>query len=522
MRKSLKSICMMAGTILCLAACSSQAGAPAESTPVPAAESKVETETSKTEETQKEAAAEIITLIHVNDIHGYVEETETNIGYAKIAGYIAGMKEAKQNVLAIDAGDTFAGNATASFDQGESIAGIVRTVPFDVMVLGNNDFFLGREQLLKLTDTLDYPSLAGNVTSVAGEAPWSDYTILTTDSGLKIGFVTGTCGVHADLEFQDPIERLKEQVAEVRPQADIVIGLLHMGYEDSSGNTSQLVAQEVEGIDLIIDGHSHTVLESGAVVNGVLIAQTGEYGNHIGVIELSVKDKVFEHAAAKLLSYEDLADQTEKADTKLAVDELAAKSGEYFAQEVGETTVELTAARELVRTQETNLGNMAADAVREANGTDVAFAIAGGIGGEIVPGSITKRDILSIGRVNSNFAIYEMTGADIIEALELKCSEYPEPSGNFLQVSGISFVLDAGKEAGERIGEVVVGGEPLDPDKVYTVSGNEGLAKEPGFANGTLVSVNPTVFQDIVEQYIVEHSPVSPEVEGRIVIKGAE
>ena len=173
-----------------------------------------------------------------------------------------------------------------------------------------------------MTGRLDYPSLAGNVISVDGDAPWPDYTILTTDSGVRVGFITGTCGIHADLEFQDPIARLKEQVSQVRPQADIVIGLLHMGYEDSSGNTSRLVAQEV-----------------------------------------------------------------------------------------GKTTVELTAARELVRNRETNLGNMAADAVRAANDTDIALAIAGGIGGEIPPGPITKKDILSIGRVNSNFAVYEMTGA---------------------------------------------------------------------------------------------------------------
>lgn len=525
MRRVLRSICVMAGAAVCLTACSGTGGNVSEAVGATKPETAA-VETQDTEAGQAEAVSELITLIHVNDIHGYVEETETNIGYAKIAGYIAQMKAEHKNVLAIDAGDTFAGNANASFDHGQSIAAIVKTVPFDVMVLGNNDFFLGRERLLAVTNQLSYPSLAGNVFSASGdpsgEAPWADYTILTTDSGVKIGFITGTCGIHADLEFKDPIVRLREQAAEVRPQVDILIGLLHMGYEDSSGNTSQLAAREVEGLDLIIDGHSHTVLEHGAVVNDILITQAGEYGSHIGVIELSVLDKKLEHASAKLLTYEDLAGQSEKEDTKAAVEELLRKSGEYFAQEIGTTAVQLTAARELVRTRETNLGNMATDAIRAANGTDIAFAIAGGIGGEIAPGPITKRDILSIGRVNSNFAVYEMTGADIVEALEFKCAEYPEPSGNFLQVSGISFVLDGKKAAGERITEVTVNGEPLELQKVYTVSGNEGLAKEPGFVNGTLISVNPTVFQDIIEQYIIENSPVNPQVEGRIQIVDTE
>ena len=143
MRKALGLICLAAGAVFYLTACSSPAGTPAESPAVPAAELTAEAKTQKAEEAGGEADSEIITLIHVNDIHGYVEQTETNIGYARIAGYIAKMKAEKQNVLAIDAGDTFAGNATASFDQGESIADIVKTVPFDVMVLGNNDFFSG-------------------------------------------------------------------------------------------------------------------------------------------------------------------------------------------------------------------------------------------------------------------------------------------------------------------------------------------------------------------------------------------
>lgn len=274
-----------------------------------------------------------ITIVHVNDVHGYVEETDTAIGYPKIAAFIDKMKAGDPNTIALDAGDTFGGSPSVSFDQAESAAAVVSTIAFDAMVLGNHDLFLDLNQILKITDTLDYPVLAGNISAAdGGEDPFGAYTIITLENGLKVGIVTATNGVEGEVVLTEPVESLQAQVDEIKSQVDIVIALVHLGVEDASGNTSQLIAQEVEGIDAIIDGHSHTVLTEGMVVGGVLIAQAGEYSNNIGVVEITVIDGKFDSASARLITKEEMTDAEEKEATAAALAKLVEKRDIYLNQ----------------------------------------------------------------------------------------------------------------------------------------------------------------------------------------------
>lgn len=455
--------------------------------------------------------AKTLTIVHVNDIHGYVEETETAIGYPKIGGFIDEMKAQDENTLALDAGDTFAGTPNASFDKGESIVDILNTMAFDAFVPGNNDYYLGMEQLEKLTSELNYPSLAGNVVDSAGTDFLPPYLIVEMPNGLSVGLVAATCGFAAGLEFLDPIETTQKWVDEIRGQVDIVVGFVHLGVEDSSGNTSVRLAEEVTGLDLIIDAHSHTELPEGQVVNGILIAQTGEYSNNVGVVDVTWQDGAVTEVAARLVTKEDMADQAEKAETAEALAKLLAASEEYFAEVIGETSVELVGTRDIVRTQETTMGNMYTDAVREALGADVCIAKAGVIGGEIAPGEITKGDVLAISRVSVDYALYEVTGEELLEMLESAVTEYPESSGAFNQLSGVSIVIDPDQAAGERVHSVKVDGKDLDLEATYTVAmssqaAGDREALETGFGTS----------EEILEAYIVANSPVAPKIEGRI------
>jgi len=459
-----------------------------------------------------------VTIVHVNDIHGYVDETETAIGYPKIAAFIDQVKAEDQNTIALDAGDTFGGSPSVSFDQGESASSVLSTIAFDAMVLGNHEFFLDVDQILKLTDVLSYPTLAGNTTGTDGsETPFEAYTILTMENGLKLGIVTATNGINSDITFKDPVESLQAQVNEVKPQVDIVIALTHLGVEDSSGNTSQLVAQEVEGIDVIIDGHSHTVLEEGLEVNGILIAQTGEYSNNIGVVELTVVGGKVDSVSARLITKEEMADAEEKEDTAVALAKLVEKRDVYLKQVVGETTVDLIGVRDIIRTQETNLGNFYTDVMRELTGADTAIAIAGAIGGEIPAGEITKNDILSISRVSTSYIVVELTGADILETLNSKITKYPESSGSFLQVSGMTIKIDPGQEAGNKVHSVTINGKDLELEKTYTIAVPYDTVSNKGLINGTMISDVYESSEIVLEEYIAANSPISPRVEGRIV-----
>jgi len=459
-----------------------------------------------------------ITIVHVNDIHGYVEETDTAIGYPKIAALFDKIKADNPNTIALDAGDTFGGSPSVSFDQAESAAAVLSTIAFDAMVLGNHDLFLELNQIFKITDVLDYPVLAGNVSAAdGGEDPFKAYTIISMENGLKVGIVTATNGVEDEIVLTDPVESLQAQVDEIKSQVDITIALTHLGIEESSGNTSQLIAEEVEGIEVIIDGHSHTVLEEGMVVGGILIAQTGEYSNNIGVVELTVVDGKLDSASARLITKKEMTDAEEKEDTAVVLEELVKEREVYLNQVVGETTVDLMGTRDIIRTQETSLGNLYTDVMRELTGADTAIAIAGTIGGEISAGKITKNDILSISRVNVPYLAVELTGADILETLNSKIKKYPESSGTFLQISGMTIKIDPDQEAGSKVHSVTINGEALKLEKTYTIAVPHDTVSNAGLVNGTVISDVYESSEVVLEKYITANSPISPQIEGRII-----
>lgn len=458
-----------------------------------------------------------LTIIHINDMHGYADETSTSIGYAKLAALIDRMKEEDPNTIALDAGDTFAGSPNAAYDKGESILSILNTVAFDAMVLGNHESYLGVDRISDLTGRLHYKALAGNVVTTGGDYLWEPYTIISLKNGLKVGVVTATCGGADGLEYLDPIASLQRQVNEIKADVDVIVALTHLGVEDASGNTSQKVAVEVEGIDVIIDGHSHSALEQGIEVNGVLIAQTGEYGKNIGITELTISEGAVASASSRLITKEEMAGANVKEETLEATTKLQTNIAAYYAEVIGVTTVDLIGTSALIRTQETNMGNLYTDAVREGTGAQIALCAAGIIGGEIPAGNITRGDVLSISRVFASYVVGEMKGEDIINALEDHVKFYPEPSGSFFQVSGISFKIDSGKSAGERVHSVYVGGEEIDPDEIYTVAFSALGKNNVGFVNATIIEDDFPGSDELIANYILKHNIISPMVEGRII-----
>lgn len=493
-------------TMLLLGGCQK----PAANVAAPESQTETTVAVQKEESVQQEELINgTVTILHVNDIHGYVEASDTAIGYPKIAGFIEQTRAKNPNTIVLDAGDTFAGNPLAAFDKGESVTSILNTMGIDAMTAGNHDYYLGKERLSAISEAINYPMLTGNVVTDAGDEFLDGYTILTLDNKLKVGIISLTTPASsaAGLVVQDAVERAEVLVAEVRTKVDIIVGLFHLGYIDASNVTSLLVAEKVDGFDAIIDGHSHTVLESGEVVNGVLLAQTGEYSNYIGVVELEIKNSAVESATARLVGKDDLLDVPEKAETAAALAALIDKSTIYFAEEVGETVVDLFGGREYVRLGESNMGNLVADAMREKTGADFAFINAGAVGGDIPAGVITKGDVFKIARISDKLSLVERTGAEIVEELNYGVSLYPDQSGYFKQVSGLTYKFDPEAPVDDRVHSVMIGGEPIDLEKTYTVALSFGDTNVYGMS------------EEVYEEYIREHSPVSPEVEGRIVIE---
>lgn len=462
-----------------------------------------------------------VTIVHVNDIHTYVDASDTAIGYAKIAGYYDQLKAENPNTLFLDAGDTFSGTPNALIDYSDSIIPILNTMGFDVMVTGNHDYAFGSKQLLKLAGMLDYPVLSANIVyRETGEPLLDSYTILTLDNGMKVGVIglthfTAQVMGAADVKYTDPIPVAQKLVDELKPQVDLVIGLLHVGVGEDAHANSPMIANEVKGMDVIIDGHTHTVLPEGRVENGILIAQAGEYSKYFGVVDLFYENGKLVDSKACLISKEEAADLPEKAQTAAALAQFKQTSADYLAQVVGETTVALgESSRDVIRTQETALGSFYADVMRQAVGADVAMFNTGVIAGNFGPGKITMADLATVTRTDSLIIVKEMTGQDIIDFINYCDVSYPKSSGIFVQVSGISFVLDPALEK-DKVFDVKVGGKDIDLKQTYNVAILLGASDYPGAINGKFVKeVDFTL--NILKKYMAENPVISPVTDGRI------
>lgn len=471
-----------------------------------------------------------ITIIHTNDTHARLVGTSTEIGFAKIATLIKEAKAANPNTLVLDAGDTLHGMPIVNISKGENAVKVLEAAGYDCMTIGNHDFNYGQERLLELKNISKVEMVSANVLNEKGESLFTPYVIKEID-GVKIGIFGLTTPETAyktspknveGLTFADPIEISKKMVEELKDKTDVIIALVHIGLDESSVVTSKEIAENVGGIDVIIDGHSHTLLEKGLLINDTLIAQTGQYNQNLGYVDIEVKNGEVVGKTARLLAAADAANIAADSDLTKTIEDINEANKSIFDQVIAKTDVYLDGLRENVRTKETNLGNLSADAVRSASGTDVAFVNGGGIRVDIQPGDITKGRVAELFPFGNTVQVKKISGEDLLGMLELSVSGYPAAQGAFLQVSGISFVFDPSKPANSRVVEANVGDKLLDKTAEYTVAindfmaiggdGYEMLAKYP-------VAAEFGTYEEIFADYLNSNGTKSSDVSGRITVK---
>ena len=258
-----------------------------------------------------------IKLLHTNDIHSRVDDDGSSvIGFAKFKTYADEVRQ-QGNTLVLDAGDMFQGLPFGNLEKGHSIIDLANAVGYDAMTTGNHEFDFGTPNLLEIVSKLNFPTIASNFYKDGKNV--LDTYIIKEFEGVKVG-IFGMATEETAFKshpkntegytFEDMITSAKEQVKILKEKenVDIVIMLAHLGL-DEGDYTSDLVAKAVEGIDLIVDGHSHTVLENGRQVGDTLIVSTGEYFGHVGEVELTYDDETNDLSlSAKLLSYDDFKD----------------------------------------------------------------------------------------------------------------------------------------------------------------------------------------------------------------------
>lgn len=473
-----------------------------------------------------------ITLLHTNDIHSKVFPSDGGMGYAKLAGLIKQEKEKNPgHTLTLDIGDTFHGTPFATMEKGESIASILNQIGYDAMTVGNHDFNYGHERLLELEKSVQFPILAANVYKQSDNSSFLESSIVKTVGDIKVGifglatpettYKTNPKNVEG-LVFADPINEAAKTVKKLEDEgADVIIALAHLGVDKSSTDTSYKLAEEVPGIDVILDGHSHTVFEHGKEAsNNTLIASTGEYSNNLGVVELTFEGKELKDKTASLISKETAANTPNDKDVEKLIADIKEGQGAITSVKIGVAETNLDGKREQVRAGETNLGNLLTDAMVSISGADAAITNGGGIRESIAAGDITVGDVISVLPFGNFLVTKKFTGADIKAGLEHGTSDYPNVKGAFPHVSGITFEIDVKQAKGNRIKNLTIAGAPVNLSKEYTVATNDFIAAGGDdfsmFANGPLVG-DYGALDEVLIDYIKKTSPIKNGKENRIV-----
>ncbi|MCX7654291.1 MAG: bifunctional UDP-sugar hydrolase/5'-nucleotidase [Fervidobacterium sp.] len=439
-----------------------------------------------------------ITVFHINDTHGRAwpfTDSAGNIigGFATLATIIDAERKINPNVLFLHAGDLNTGVPESDLLNALPDIFVLNRMKLDAMAVGNHEFDKPREVLIKQLSWAKFPLLSANIYK-DGKPFFTPYVIKDV-GGIKVavvGFTTEHTKIlegpnSEDLEFKNVIEVAKKLIPELRKQANVVIALTHLGVGQGYSSlytTADQLAKEVEGIDLIIDGHSHTNMTKPLIVNGVPIVQAFEWAKVVGRADIYfeggkitkieweaipvVQSKVVgKDAAGKNI----LQVVTQEAlYVKTPLDYFKKLGGAKLDTVIGTTEILLDGERANVRSKTTNLANLIADSMLWKVGAEVALTNGGGIRASIKPGNITIRDILTVLPFGNTLYVLEMKGSDLIKVFEYAAS-VPNGQGAFLQVAGATWRSEGGK-----LTQLLVGGKPVEAEKIYKVVTNDYMA----------------------------------------------
>ncbi|MCX5846947.1 MAG: bifunctional UDP-sugar hydrolase/5'-nucleotidase [Deltaproteobacteria bacterium] len=473
-----------------------------------------------------------LTILHVNDTHGRIQSyMETGMDKKKMvsgAAYLAGMiKEERsknpEGTLLLSAGDMFQGTPVSNLFKGQPVIDVMNYLRFDAMAVGNHEFDWGMEAFKHFPAMSNFPYLSANIKDdldqyLPGVKPY----IIVTRKSVKIaiiGFTTPEVlyvtkpGDEKRVLVYKPEVILPHLIDKVKDEgAAIIIVLSHLGV-----NADKELARGVSGVHVIVGGHSHTPLATPIVVGDTIIVQAGCNGLYLGILKLRIDTNtgmILQHTEERELR-QVIADKGDPYDEETAkiVQTYYGKIQKEFARVVGETSIDLVRHHQ----QESNVGNLVCDAMKETTNADIAFLNSGGIRTNIPRGKITMEQVFTLLPFDDALVTMNLTGEHILEILERSA----KLERGILQVSGIKIRYDLSEPAGSRIKDAYVESRPLDRQKTYTVTTVDFLA-DGGDAFSTFKKGKNIVYgmalRDVFVSYLKKHSPVSPRTEERIII----
>ena len=489
-----------------------------------------------------------IVILYTNDVHCGIED---NLGYTKLAQYKEDLQQDTPYIALVDAGDAIQGAPIGKLSTGEAIINIMNEICYDFAIPGNHEFDYGMDRFLTLNDNLlpaykifqfDDKKIALIGVTTPETLNSSTPAYFQDDKGNFIySFNEDATGKKLYTNIQKTVDTVKKL------GVDYVFLVTHLGMNGITPRWSSLaVAQNTQGIDAIIDGHSHEVIPTFITKNkqgkNVLITQTGTKLQNIGKLTITPQGEISTELINNLT-------KTNQKTTDL-INEEKNKYAPLLNQIIGTNTVKLTTNdpntnTRLVRNSETNLGDFVTDAYRIVLNTDVAICNGGAIRNELPIGDFSYNDILTTFPFGNMCVVLEITGQQLLDALEMGAIHYPEEFGGFLQISGATYTINSQipssvitDEKGNfikvdgayRVQDVKINGKDLDLNKKYTIGGTSYILKFAG--NGMTMFKDSPILQneelsetDVIIEYIqnylnatIDNEYANPDGQNRITI----
>lgn len=467
-----------------------------------------------------------VIILYENDVHCEIE------GYSVLSAMRNELKKEYEHVGIVTSGDFLQGGSLGSISKGEYIVRLMNLVGYDAIALGNHEFDYGLERLNELADMLDTKPLCANFKKLGEGECFAPYSIVSYGDVkiAYIGIVTPTTYETTSFpsEFLDEDKNLiytfskddlaqvvQENISRARAEgADYVIALSHVGDDENEYNTIDIVS-EITGLDVVLDAHSHSVIESNILIdkagNEVLHTSTGAKFANFGKLTIS-EDGI----TSELISLEEYTVTDPVVDA--CIEQIMEEYAEVGNKKVADCGFDLIThdpdGNRIIRVSETNLGNLISDALRNVLGADIAYFNGGAIRSDIKSGEITFNDLLNVLPFNNTGVVVRVSGKTVLEMLETAVAKWPLENANFPHVSGMNFSVNTLGEENNRVYDVKIENpksgkyEPLDPEKTYTVASSSFILIECGdgmsmFEDAEIVSDTGILDIEVLENYII-------------------